>query len=354
MLCHQAEQYLSFTRSKVAIAIEYWDDIFGDEFKNQNKREILAALLANITYAYESAARININETASGLFAAEAISGILNDKSIANSTRITKAKYLDRYRNHPGVKRNAEESIKVVSAFIALAANAKNGPSGEASTDFIEVIIGYIFYLFSCDSLNETQAERVEIYLGRISGSFGLGADFAEEVTREREKNGDRTLRTQVERKIQSENQQQYSKKETSTAPTDEAKKARRVSSKRVSLLARKSNVAFMSSIVGFLWFAIGLGLPAYYAWTQTEVRPLGALALVPLISFGSSAVLNGFRVLGIGLIAVASYIGHLCLPDPNEWVMSAAIGFIAVLFVTKVSPEIQNDISKELENLDQ
>jgi ABC-type transport system involved in cytochrome bd biosynthesis fused ATPase/permease subunit len=83
-------------------------------------------------------------------------------------------------------------------------------------------------------------------------------------------------------------------------------------------------------------------------------MRPLGALALVPLISFGSSAVLNGFRVLGIGIIATGAYIGHLCLPDQNEWVMYTAIGFIAVLFVTKIAPEIQKDISKELENLNQ
>jgi hypothetical protein len=260
--------------------------------------------------------------------------------------------YLQRYLKHPGLKKNPEEAKKLIAAFIALAASAKEGPLDEAATCFIEMIIAYIYYLYSCDTLSTVQEARAEVYLSGVATTLGLGADFVEEVTAARNQN---TALKNLKQKRQPSNQRRTSaEKEVKTQRAELVRDKLEVRNKvsRSLLIARKANIQFISTLFALLWFALGMGLPVYYSWTSSDATKLIGLLVVPLISIGSSALLNGLVMPGIAIIGMGSYVAHQYSSNSSEWFVYTAVGVLTVWFVTRLAPSISRDIDEELAKL--
>jgi hypothetical protein len=352
MTNRQAKEYSSLTAGKLAITLENWDRIFGDEFRNQSKLEIIGLLLANITYGYANSINIDLSSSNSGEFAADTIISILKSSSTESWGRLEKSKYLARYRSHPGLKSNPEESKKLVAAFIALAANAKEGPFEEAATCFIEMIIGYVYYLYSCDALTSIQEARAEVYLTGVANTFGLGGDFIQEVSKARSRNSETRKQNQEVRISTHRKTKAEAVRPTQGLEIVRDRREERNKEKRSLLLARKANIQFASTIVALLWFALGMGLPAYYSWTSSDVTKLIGLLVVPLISLGSSALINGLVIPGIAIIGIGSYVAHQYSPNGSEWFVYTAVGVLTVWFVTRLAPSISRDIDEELVKL--
>ena len=349
MTNRQTKEYLSLTEDKFAITVKNWDGIFGDEFRNQSKLEVIGLLLANITYGYANSINIDLSSSDSGEFAADTINSILRNSSTESWGRVEKSKYLARYRSHPGLKSNPEESKKLVAAFIALAANAKEGPLEEAATCFIEMIIGYVYYLYSCDALTSSQEARAEVYLTSVANTFGLGADFIQEVSKARNRNNETRKQNQEVHISTPRKRKTEAPRPTQGLDIVRDKIEGRNKVRRSLLIARKANIQFISTMFALLWFALGMGLPVYYSWTSSDATKLIGLLVVPLISFGSSALLNGLVIPGIAIIGMGSYVAHQYSPNSSEWFVYTAVGVLTVWFVTRLSPSISRDIDEEL-----
>lgn len=345
----QAKEYLAITSEKIATTVENWNGIFGDEFRNQSKTEIIGLLLANMTYGYAKSAEIDLSTSNSGEFAAEAISGVMQNSSARSWSRTEKHKYLKRYRSHPGLKESPEEAKKLVAAFIAIAANAKEGPLDEAATCFIEILIGYVYYLYSCDALTSSQEARAEVYLTSVANTFGLGADFIQEVSKARNQNNETRKQNQEVHISTPRKRKTEAPRPTQGLDIVRDKIEGRNKVRRSLLIARKANIQFISTMFALLWFALGMGLPVYYSWTSSDATKLIGLLVVPLISFGSSALLNGLVIPGIAIIGMGSYVAHQNSPNSSEWFVYTAVGVLTVWFVTRLSPSISRDIDEEL-----